>query len=276
MYISNINSASIKLDSIHSEKIPSTGPISIESKDHLVLLYLIKGATDFNHNGHMGQFKKKDLVLINPNQTVQIQPIRKLEWIRLNLNGIVFTSSAEVESDNQFFLVPDNTLTLRYYLDLALMEYEQPFRGSDIIIRKLIECMMVHILRHHELSIKDSNMQIKHHEIEDVKKYIRENYASKVTLDTLSELVNINKYYLIRLFKQQTGLSPIDYLIHVRLSEAEKLLTQTSITVSKISDIVGFHSPSHFSKTFKESNHMTPSAYRKRYAHNSNINIDMI
>ena len=81
--------------------------------------------------------------------------------------------------------------------------------------------------------------------------------------------MDINKYYLIRLFKQQTGLSPIDYLIHVRLEEAEKLLAKSNITVSDISDRVGFHSPSHFSKTFKENNHCTPSQYRKRYSANT-------
>ena len=164
------------------------------------------------------------------------------------------------------FIISDTSQTLKQYLDLALIEKEQRFRGSEIILKKLLECVMVHILRNNELSIKDSSIQVKHNEIEIIQQYIRDNFSKKLTLDDLSELVNINKYYLIRLFKQQTGLSPIDYLIHVRLAEAEKLLAHSNVTVSKISDMVGFHSPSHFSKTFKESNHCTPSTYRKRYA----------
>lgn len=273
MYISNINSASIKLEDIQLERIPTNGSISVESGDHLVMIYIHKGAANYTYFDTIGEVKKRDLIILNPQETIQLEPIRKLEWIRVEVTGILFTSSFEVESQRNLFIVTDESQTLKYYLDLAIVENEQQFRGSELIMRKLIECVMVHVLRHHELSIKDSTVQVRHREIEKVKKYIRENYFEKVSLDELSEIVNINKYYLIRLFKQQTGLSPIDYLINVRLSQAEKLLTQTSLTISEISDRVGFHSPSHFSKTFKESNHMTPSTYRKKFSKQNHLSL---
>lgn len=266
MYISNINSASIKLESIQLEKVPTNRDITVGSQDQLVMIYMHKGAANYRYQEAMGELKKRDIIILNPNQEFTIQPIRKIEWFEISISGIVFTSSSEIESQEQLFIVPDHTQTIKYYLDLALLEFNQPFRGSDLVLRKLIECVMVHVLRHHELSIKDAAVQIRHDEIEKIKQYIRDNYNQKVTLDELADLVDINKYYLIRLFKQQTGLSPIDYLIHVRLSEAEKLLTHSSVTISKISDIVGFHSPSHFSKTFKEKNNITPSAFRRQYA----------
>lgn len=266
MYISNVNSASIKLKSIESERVAVEEAQTIHSEDNLILLYIHKGALNYKHDGHQGEIKKRDLVILNPRQSIEIEPIRKIEWIKIKLTGILFTSSLEINSENQLFIISDTSQTLKQYLDLALIEKEQRFRGSEIILKKLLECVMVHILRNNELSIKDSSIQVKHNEIEIIQQYIRDNFSKKLTLDDLSELVNINKYYLIRLFKQQTGLSPIDYLIHVRLAEAEKLLAHSNVTVSKISDMVGFHSPSHFSKTFKESNHCTPSTYRKRYA----------
>lgn len=266
MYISNINSASIKFNSIVSERISLDGPQMIHSDDQLVIVYIHKGAANYTHLSTKSEIKKRDLILLNPGQTLEIEPIRKLEWIVIRLTGIVFTSSLEINSLSQLFIISDANQTIKLYLDLALIEREQQFRGSDIILKKLLECVMVHVLRHNELSIKDSSIQVKHDEIETIQQYIREHYSDKITLDQLSELVDINKYYLIRLFKQQTGLSPIDYLIHVRLGEAEKLLAHTNVAISKISDMVGFHSPSHFSKTFKESNHSTPSLYRKRYA----------
>lgn len=266
MYISNVNSASIKLKSIESERVAVEEAQTIHSEDNLILLYIHKGALNYKHDGHQGEIKKRDLVILNPHQSIEIEPIRKIEWIQIKLTGILFTSSLEINSENQLFIISDTSQTLKQYLDLGLIEKEQRFRGSEIILKKLLECVMVHILRNNELSIKDSSIQVKHNEIEIIQQYIRENFSKKLTLDDLSELVDINKYYLIRLFKQQTGLSPIDYLIHVRLAEAEKLLSHSNLTVSKISDMVGFHSPSHFSKTFKESNHCTPSTYRKRYA----------
>ena len=265
MYISNINSASVKLDTIQSQTISSLQDLTICSEDKLILVYINKGAANYTYKDITGEIKKRDIIILNPQHTINIKPIRKLDWIIVELSGIVFTSSAEIESIDELFVVADHSQTIKHYLDLALLEFKEPFRGSDLVLRKLIECVMVHVLRHHELSIKDASTQVRHKEIDNIKQYIREHFSEKITLEDLSKIVNINKYYLIRLFKQQTGLSPIDYLIHVRLSEAEKLLTQTEITISKIADVVGFHSPSHFSKTFKESNHMTPSAFRRKF-----------
>ncbi|MFL2129282.1 MAG: helix-turn-helix domain-containing protein [Ruoffia tabacinasalis] len=267
MYISNINSSSIKLQSIETESIPTTGKsITVFSENNLTLLYIVKGAADFNVNDREGQVKKRDMILLNPETTLELTTIRKVEWIKITLTGILFTSSLDIDSKSQMFVTEDTSQSIKRYLDLAILEHTHRFRGTELILKKLLECIMVHVLKNSELSIKDASVQVKNDEIERIQQYIRKNYSQKISLDDLSNHVGINKYYLIRLFKQKTGLSPIDYLIHVRLAEAEKLLATSNITISKISDMVGFHSPSHFSKTFKESNHCTPSAFRKKHS----------
>ena len=266
MYISNINTASIRLENIELDRISEGSPKTIHSHDHLTILYLAKGAATCSHHDTRDNIKKKDLIILNPNQQVTIDPIRKIEYIQLDITGVVFISSSKIEGDHGVFVVADEGQMIKYYLDLALLESKNGFRGSDIILRKLTECVLAHILRHHNLSIKDSSIQVKHEEIEEIKEHIRQNFNRKVSLDELSELVDINKYYLIRLFKQQTGLSPIDYLIHLRLAEAERLLTSTDTNIAEISNYVGFHSASHFSKTFKEANGLTPSAYRRKFS----------
>ena len=271
MYISNVNSASISLKSIEMQHIATENNYTIQSFDDLAMIYINKGAANFDNGKEIYEIKKRDFIILNPNHEITIEPVRKLEWIRIDVDGILFTSSLEINSADQLFIINDTYRTIKYYLDLALLESENRFRGSDIILKRLLECIMVHILRNNHLSIKDSSIQIKNNEIELIQQFIRGNYKEKITLDQLADLVEINKYYLIRLFKQKTGLSPIDYLIHVRLSEAEKLLSQTNTNISDISDIVGFHSPSHFSKTFRENNHMTPSAYRKLYKNRTGV-----
>lgn len=263
MYISNINTATVALNEITVEKIPGDETYHHIS-DNLTMLFINKGAAQISINDEEVTIKKHDLIIFNPDYQISIEPIRKLEWIHLDISGILFTSTFEVNSLQQVFIIEKVNPKIKDYLELALLESEERFRGTDIILKKLLECVMVHILRHNELSIKDSSVQLKHDEIELVQQYIRDNYSKKIKLDELSDLVGINKYYLIRLFKQKTGLSPIDYLIHIRLQEAEVLLANTNISISEISDRVGFHSPSHFSKTFRETNHITPTQYRKQ------------
>lgn len=266
MYISNINSSSIKLQSIVTEGVVKTqDPVEFYSEEYLTLIYIVKGAANYSTHDESGDVKKRDVIILNPDNPFKLAPLRKLEWIRITLSGILFTSSLEIDSTNPIFVTEDKSQSIKRYLDLAILEDTHRFRGTELILKKLLESVMVHILRNNELSIKDASAQVKNDEIERIQEYIRKNYSQKITLDDLSDHVGINKYYLIRLFKQKTGLSPIDYLIHVRLAEAEKLLASSDVTISKISDMVGFHSPSHFSKTFKESNHCTPSAFRKKH-----------
>jgi len=58
MYISNINSASIKLEDIQLEKIPTSGSVTINSEDHLVMIYIHKGAATYSYFDSIGEVKK--------------------------------------------------------------------------------------------------------------------------------------------------------------------------------------------------------------------------
>lgn len=264
MYISNINSSSIKLHAINKEEMITKQPITIYSEDQVTLLYIIKGGGNFETELSNGQFKKEDLLILNPGMELTIEPLRKVEWIKFTLSGILFISSIDIDSTKQLYVTHDDTRQMKAYLDLALIEDANESEGTALITKKLIECVVAHILRSKDLTIKDDSVQVEDDEIQLVQRYIRENYSKRLTLDQLASHIGMRKYYFIRVFKQRTGLSPIDYLIQVRLAEAERLLAESNYTVSKIADYVGFHSPSYFSKSFKEVNDCTPSEYRKK------------
>src|SRR5699024_7155668 len=105
MYISNINSSSVKLQSIETESIPTTGEtITVFSENNLTFLYVVKGAADFKVNDREGQVKKRDMILLNPETTLELTTIRKVEWIKITLSGILFTSSLDIDSKSQMFV----------------------------------------------------------------------------------------------------------------------------------------------------------------------------
>ena len=92
--------------------------------------------------------------------------------------------------------------------------------------------------------------------------YINTHFRNNITLNDLSTLVHINKSYLIRIFKRQTGLSPMEYLNDYRLGYAEHLLLNTNMSISEIAFSCGYNSPSYFSAQFKRKFSVTPKAYR--------------
>ena len=102
----------------------------------------------------------------------------------------------------------------------------------------------------------------KKNKIKIVLKYIRENYQSLITLETLAQLAGLSTNYFSYYFKNMTGLSPIDYLISYRIEKASNKLLSTDESITKIAFDSGFTDLSYFIKVFKSHTGLTPNKYR--------------
>ena len=80
---------------------------------------------------------------------------------------------------------------------------------------------------------------------------IHGNYKSLITLDSLCKASHYSRCYIIRLFKQHTGQTPIDYINSYRLTKATELLTNTDMSVLDVSLECGFENTGYFIKLFK-------------------------
>ena len=93
--------------------------------------------------------------------------------------------------------------------------------------------------------------------------YIEKHYKEDIPLDTVSRILNVDKSHFCRIFKSTIGTSFVKYLNLVRLAKAEKLLTETNMSIYKICEEVGFSSPAYFTKLFRENKFCSPLSYRK-------------
>ena len=96
----------------------------------------------------------------------------------------------------------------------------------------------------------------------EIIKYVNDNYNAKISLDDLVNRFYVNKYYLCHVFKNETGLSIIDFVNSKRLAEAERLLRYSDESVTDICYKVGFSSINHFLKLFKSAYDLTPKKFR--------------
>lgn len=99
--------------------------------------------------------------------------------------------------------------------------------------------------------------------IRELIQYMELNFRSQISLDSLAEMANMNKHYLIRMFKKYTGFTPANYMISLRIAAAKQLLLTTSLPASKIAYEVGIHDLNNFNNLFKRYVGMTPIQYRK-------------
>ncbi|WP_276356216.1 helix-turn-helix transcriptional regulator [Cohnella caldifontis] len=100
--------------------------------------------------------------------------------------------------------------------------------------------------------------------LDKAKTFIREHYASPLTLDAISEQCGINKHYLCRLFQKSEHTSPLAYLRDRRVEAALALLRTTDLPIREIGARCGFDTPSYFGKVFREYMSMTPKEYREK------------
>lgn len=93
--------------------------------------------------------------------------------------------------------------------------------------------------------------------------YMTAHFRERITLDTLAREISVNKYYLQKLFTRHAGLSPGAYLANLRMVHAKELLRQTETPVSVVAAETGVAAVSHFIRTFKAHEGMTPAEYRR-------------
>lgn len=89
--------------------------------------------------------------------------------------------------------------------------------------------------------------------------YIRENYASNISLVTVADQVHISNAHLSRLFKKELNTSFIDYLTSYRIEIAKKMIKETTKELKEISELTGFNSYNYFLRVYKEKTGFTPT-----------------
>ncbi|MCI8517012.1 MAG: AraC family transcriptional regulator [Hungatella sp.] len=100
-------------------------------------------------------------------------------------------------------------------------------------------------------------------EMEAAVRHFSDNYNSEITIDDYAASMHRSTVWFIRSFKQYTGVTPMQYIISLRISNAQRLLGTSEYNVTEIASIVGYDNPLYFSRLFKKQTGMAPSEYRK-------------
>jgi AraC-like DNA-binding protein len=94
--------------------------------------------------------------------------------------------------------------------------------------------------------------------------YLSENYENKISLDQIAQNMYLSPVYISKIFKEETGDSPINYLINIRLEKAREILVNGERnSVKNIANLVGYEDVYHFSKLFKKHFGISPLYYKK-------------
>lgn len=99
-------------------------------------------------------------------------------------------------------------------------------------------------------------------EMEHSAYYFNEHYNRNINIEAFAASRNMSTSWFIRNFKQYHGITPMKYILSIRISNAQHLLETTSYPINEIADIVGYENPLYFSRLFKKQVGISPSKYR--------------
>ncbi|WEK37482.1 MAG: AraC family transcriptional regulator [Candidatus Pseudobacter hemicellulosilyticus] len=92
--------------------------------------------------------------------------------------------------------------------------------------------------------------------------YMRSKLNVRLTVKEMAERTNLSEPHFTRLFRQSTGMSPMDYFIHLKLQKSCLMLYSSTSRVKDIADAIGYDDPYYFSRLFKKYMNLSPEQYR--------------
>lgn len=98
--------------------------------------------------------------------------------------------------------------------------------------------------------------------VQDALLYLHSHFSAPLRVADLAEQLKVSQQYLTRLFRAETGLSPIKYLNRLRVEKAKEYMRTTQMNISEAASACGFDNIYYFSRLFKQLEGMPPSAYR--------------
>jgi AraC-like DNA-binding protein len=110
-------------------------------------------------------------------------------------------------------------------------------------------------------------------EMQEVLKYIFDNFASKISIEHLASMIFLSVSQFERRFYQNFRLTPRSFILKVRLDSAMRLLTESDLSITQIAMKTGFYDSSSFTRLFKKMTGIKPLEFRKKYTPKSLLGI---
>lgn len=150
-------------------------------------------------------------------------------------------------------------------LNLFAFEYSKDMMNSEITLDAQAMIITHWLVR----SILGENLDMRaissDYAVARAQHYIEQHFEEEITVKYLAGLGNLSESSFYRKFKKELHMTPIEYLIEVRIEQAKKLLRRNEIPITQVALRCGFGSGSHLATTFQKVCHMAPSEYRKCY-----------
>lgn len=234
------------------------------------------------------QFGPGDMVLIPSNEVHLINSLSEkggTYYVIRFLPELIYNGVTQNRLESQYLLpfltssgISDKVIRKEHLADSEVpFLIKEIFRedfdknyGYELAVRMHISGLFLWVLRYwHSLGLclpaQTPNHSQLAAQLEPVFSYIQEHYELPLKASEAAKLCSMSYSHFSRSFNRLLHMSFSDYVTHIRLKEAEKLLVSTSLPITEVAAAAGFGSTSYFIKLFQEQKHLSPKQFRKEF-----------
>ena len=193
-------------------------------------------------------------------------------WLRIALNeesalpGIDLKQTQKIKSALDSFEIrafPVSRKIEGQFQDIV-DEHRAPSEHSRLVCRALLHHLLVRVIRDYTAEGANLGQSDISEGIQNCIKEITQNLDSPPTIEQLAKSMSISETAFRKIFRQQVGYSPLDFINRQRVREAEQLLSQGSWHIKEVSHRLGFSSSQYFSTVFKRVTGVSPGEFLKK------------
>lgn len=234
--------------------------------DYYVIGFIEKGHRHLHCKNRDCTVEPGDLLLFNPRDNHACEQIdgKSFDYRCINIQPEIM-SRAMLEITGKEYL-PYFTPQVIFHSELVvilselhqmIMEEEMDFKKEETFFFLLGQLVDEYTKQHMQEEHTGQSM-----EAMAVCEFLETHYMESITLNDLCRLTGLSKYYLLRSFTRQKGITPYSYLETIRIDRAKKLLEQGAMPIDAAMQ-TGFSDQSHFTNFFKRLIGLTPKQYSK-------------
>lgn len=161
-----------------------------------------------------------------------------------------------------------NDIAIHQIITRLIFVFTENHPSKDLFADFLLRELIIRLLQseeRHLMSETPENTRRLESRMAEVIDFIRANLHDPISIDLLSRKACMSPTHFFRCFKNELGLSPIDFVNAERIKMAQSLLEKSGASITDISFTCGFNNLSYFNKLFKRTTLRTPSEYRQQY-----------
>ena len=248
--------------------------------DYIEFLYAFSSGAHVWINGERYQFNKGDLIVINSEELHTVTYEEKVSHICVHFLPHILYFDDQMRYEIKYaipFLSNDSHQKLFRSGELkntdvhALVteifeEFNAKKPGYELIIRANIQKLFCSILRYwHENNATNTDV-LMNDTLKKALAYIAKNYNT-ITEKEVAKECGLSYNHFSNTFKKFMGRNFSEYLIALKLKEAEKLLISTNYSITEVAQMTGFSTTSHFISRFKQYKNITPKQFKSNIWH---------